>query len=53
MLRVKVRWILLGIACGGWMLGAGCGSMITDSLLRLGLVNSVSQLLGGGPAGEI
>ena len=50
MIRDKVRWIALSVACGGLVLGAGCGAAITDSLLRLGLASALQTLFGAGGA---
>ncbi len=43
MFRDKVRWIALSVACGGLVLGVGCGAAITDSLLSLGLASAIAQ----------
>ncbi len=41
----KLRAFALMMASGGLLLGAGCGTIITDLLLQIGLSTVVSELL--------
>lgn len=44
MRRRKLRVLVMMVACGGLVLGTGCGAFITDTLLQIGLSTILSNV---------
>ena len=47
MRRRKLRLLAMMVACGGLVLGTGCGAFITDTLLQVSLSTVLSDILAG------
>ena len=47
MLRSKIRWTAMAVACGGLVLGGGCGGGLLIPLLLLGGLGGSIPGLGG------
>ncbi len=47
----RMRWAAMTVLCGGLVFGGGCGGLITDTLLRVGLQSAITTGLGGTGSG--
>ena len=46
-----MRRAAMTVLCGGLVFGGGCGALITDTLLRVGLESAITTGLGLGGVG--